>query len=428
MARRGWLVFMLFVAGAAMAARCPPQADGASAMSPSGGGCDWRPPKTSRQETVSTVGELRAALKRLKPDTTILLRPGVYQLPETIQITVPHVVMRGADRDRSKVTIRGLGMTDDPVGVAIAVSAADVTIADLTIGWVRRHGVQVRGEHSASRVVLHNLHIVDTGQQLVKGSLALDGRNHADAGLLECSLIEYTDHAPSDYTNGIDVIGARGWTVRDNEFRRIRGPLLAGWQAGPAILFWGNSIDTIVERNLIVESFRGIAFGIGPGGTRYRRDGEFRYDHQGGVIRNNVVVNVHPWADEGIEANAARGVRIDHNTVFVEGRLSWSVSVRFAETSAQVRHNLTNRAILVRDHGYGELDDNIVDARREWFVDPARSNLRLTRGDIPGVMGTDVESLLVNEREDFDRTPRSSGTRHDAGAFEYRGQDQGQSR
>jgi hypothetical protein len=378
--------------------------------------CRWHVPRTGTEETVSTVAELRSALRRVRPDTTILLQPGIYQLTETLEMTVPRVVLRGVDRDRSKVVLRGSSMTDDRLGNAIGVSAPNVTIADLTIGWVGRHGVQVRGEHGASHVALHNLRIVDTGQQLVKGSIALDARQHADFGLLECSLLEYTDHAPSDYTNGIDVIGARGWIVRDNLFRRIRGPLRGGWFAGPAILFWGNSLDTVVERNLVVDSFRGIAFGIGPGGTNYRRDGEFRYDHQGGVIRNNIVVNLHPWADEGIEANAARGARIEHNTVLVEGRLSWSVSLRFPTTSAVVRHNLTNRAILLRDQGRAELTNNIGEARRDWFADVAAPNLRLTRGDLP----VKVDGSVQDELGDFDGSSRSTGPTHDAGAFEYR--------
>jgi hypothetical protein len=320
--------------------------------------------------------------------------------------------------------LRGSGISDDHPGNAVGVSASHVTIADLTIGWVGSHGVQVRGEDGASHVTLHNLRIVDTGQQLVKGSIALDARLHADFGVLECSLIEYTDHAPTDYTNGIDVIGAQGWIVRDNEFRRIRGPLRGGWFSGPAILFWGNSLDTVVERNLIVDSFRGIAFGIGPGGTNYRRDGEQRYDHQGGVIRNNVVVNLHPWADEGIEANAARGARVEHNTVLVEGRLAWSISVRFPATSAQLRHNLTNRPIQLRDQGQADLAGNVIDARREWFADPAAPNLRLTRGDL----AVGVESSLPEEPTDFDRQPRPTEAAHAAGAFEFRPSDQGASR
>src|SRR5207237_343520 len=106
-------------------------------------------------------------------------------------------------------------ISEKEVGVAISVSATDVTIADLTAGEVGFHGIQVRGERGASRVAIHNVRLVDTGQQLLKGSTA-GGPLHADDGLVSCSLFEYSDHAPSDYTNGIDVLAGRNWTVRNN--------------------------------------------------------------------------------------------------------------------------------------------------------------------------------------------------------------------
>src|SRR5207247_2028246 len=129
------------------------------------------------------------------------------------------------------------------------------------------------------------------------------------------SVFEYTENAPSNYTNGIDVLKGRNWLVRDNWFMRIRGPASGRYSAGPAILFWGGSSGTMVERNTIIDSFRGIAFGLGPAASGIPGAGGAAYDHQGGWIRNNVVVNVSTWADEGIEANAADAVAIDHNTV-----------------------------------------------------------------------------------------------------------------
>ena len=164
---------------------------------------------------------------------------------------------------------------------------------------------------------------MDVGQQLLKGSYAPNGRS-ADFGLIACSLFEFSSNAPSSYTNGVDVIGARGWTVRDSAFRRIRGPESDRWRAGPAVLFWGGSEDTVVERNLVADSSRGIALGLAP------RAGADAFDHRGGVVRDNVVLNMHPWADEGIEANAADGAIIEHNTVLTRNAtVPWSIAARF---------------------------------------------------------------------------------------------------
>ena len=292
-----------------------------------------------------------------------------------LDIAAPHVVLRGESGDAARVVLHGDGMTERRVGVAISVSAPDVAIADLTAGFVGYHGIQIRGERGASRAVLHNVHVLDTGQQLVKGSVA-SGRVHADNGLVACSLFEYTDHAPSSYTNGVDILAGRGWTVRDNRFERIRGPASGRWAAGPAVLFWANSQDTVVERNVIVDSFRGIALGLGPGGSDLARDGERVIDHQGGRIRNNTVVNLHAWADEGIEANSAPGVSIENNTVLTEGSVNWSISLRFPATGATVRNNLTSLPIVLRNGGRAEL-------RRERGRRPLRLVRQRARGGPP---------------------------------------------
>ena len=222
--------------------------------------CGWSPPVTNVTLTVRTVNELRRAVDRAKPGTTILVEDGVYQLNGAqLDIPVSGLVLRGKKGQQSRVFIRGRGMAERIV--AISVSAPEVTVADLTISQVGFHGIQVRGESGASGVVIHRVHILDTGQQLIKGSKA-EGSKPCRDGLVACSTLEYTDSAPSDYTNGVDIINGERWVVRDNILRRIRGPRAGGYRSGPTILFWGGSRDTIVERNWLVDCYRGIALGL----------------------------------------------------------------------------------------------------------------------------------------------------------------------
>jgi hypothetical protein len=379
--------------------------------------CEWSPPETATTVRVRTAGELQRAIATAKPDTTILLEDGLYRIDRMLDIKAPGVVIRGRSGDRSAVVVRGNGMGDRRVGVVFSISAPDVTIADLTAGYVGFHGVQIRGERGASRATVQNVHIIDTGQQLIKGSTA-GGPSYADDGVIACSLLEYSDHAPSSYTHGVDVIAASGWTVRDNTFSRIRGPAEQQWAAGPAILFWGNSQLTTIERNVIVDSFRGIALGLGPGASARSRDGERSYDHQGGRIRQNVIVNLHDWADEGIEINAARDVEVDHNTVFVEGRLPWSISVRFPVSSGHVRNNLSNRPIHFRDDGHADLGGNVEGAELGWFADVTAAQVTLSQPDLPAVdVGVPVPDLPL----DMAGRTRVSGQAPDAGAYEQAG-------
>ena len=130
--------------------------------------CNWSPPQTAATTTVRTVSELRRAVGRVTSGTTILLEDGVYALGGAeLEISVPGLVLRGKLGAKARVLIRGRGMNERMT--AISVAAPRVTLTDMTISQVGHHGVQVRGELGASDVVIHRLHILDTGQQLIKG-------------------------------------------------------------------------------------------------------------------------------------------------------------------------------------------------------------------------------------------------------------------
>lgn len=371
--------------------------------------CGWLPPAATRTVGVGTVGELQRAVADARPGDTILLADGRYALQRSIEIAVPGVTVRSRSGNPDRVVLHGRGMEGDHVGVALGVGANDVTIADVTIRSVGYHAVQVRGERAASRFTLHNARLLDTGQQLLKGSYADNGPVSAD-GLVACSEFAYTTSAPSDYTNGVDILGTRAWRIRDNRFFRIRGPVTRGWKSGPAILVWKGAEDTVVERNLVVDSFRGIALGLTP------RYASRPYDHLRGIVRNNAIVNLQPWADEAIEANGAFDARLEHNTVLVEGNVPWSISVRFPTGSAHVRNNLSNRPILQREGGQTTEAGNVVTATRSWFVDAPGFDLRLMAGAVRAI---DAGIAIRDVLDDFDRTVRPVGKAPDAGAFEF---------
>jgi hypothetical protein len=375
--------------------------------------CGWSPPRATAAVSVRTVGELRSAVSRAKPGTTILLGDGVYNLGgEQLDISVRGLVLRGRNGARARVLIRGRGMNERMA--AIFVTAPDVTISDLTISQVGFHGIHVRGGAGTSGLVIHHVHILDVGQQLIKGSTAA-GDDLCRNGLVACSTLEYTESAPSDYTNGIDVHNGAGWVVRDNVLRRIRGPRKQGYRAGPTILFWNGSRDTVVERNWLVDCYRGIALGL----VQDHGNSRDHLDHKGGVIRRNVICNLNPWADEAIEVNGSPDAVVEHNTVFVEGKVPWSIGIRFPTASARVWNNLSNHEIVLRDGAKGELKANLVTARRGWFVDAARGDLRLARGDVPAVDAGIVVPRAGDEPAEGGKAS-FAGSAPDVGAFERR--------
>jgi hypothetical protein len=283
----------------------------------------------------------------------------------------------------------------------VLVEADDVTIADLTIRNAHDHGVSVQGR---DRPLLYNLHLYDIGDQLVKVNPLGDG---SEDGLLACSRLEYTVSAPDEYTNGISAHRAHRWVVRDNAWYRIRTP---GNAPVPTILFWSESSDTVVERNLLVDCYQGIAFGNsshGPG------------DHTGGIVRNNFIYASMPH-DVVVEMVHAVGWLVANNTALLlnPDGLDWGMEARFADTQGTFAYNLTNMRIWHnRDGGQGAVVGNITGAEGGWFVDAASGDLHLRATAADAI---DRASYLADVPDDFDGDTRPVGAAPDVGADEYR--------
>ncbi|MDT7041966.1 fibronectin type III domain-containing protein [Candidatus Nitronereus thalassa] len=336
------------------------------------------PPNTSQPILSIASGDVSDLLSKVssaQPGSTILLADGVYALQsnQSLSINTPGLTIRSASGNREGVKISG-GYNN------ITVKVDDITIADVTLDQPTNHNIQVQGELGITGTKIYNVHMLDAGQQFVKIS-AGDGTNgkFADNGLVACSLIEYstfskgTSISPPSYTNGVDLLAGKGWVVRDNEFRRIRSE--AG-PAGPAILVWKNSIDTIIRRNLIVDSWRGIALGLSAPNYLSRGGAGVIYDHQNGLVENNVILALNEPADAAIENNYALNSQVRHNTVYYSPALShsvsWSIEYRFEPTTVSLISNLTNLPILARSPQptqEGMLQGNITDAQANWFID-----------------------------------------------------------
>jgi hypothetical protein len=283
----------------------------------------------------------------------------------------------------------------------ILVETDDVTIADLTIRNGGEHGVAING---SDRPLLYNLHIYNTGYQLVKVNPVGDG---SEDGILACSRLEYTTASPEEYTNGISAHDAHRWTVRDNQWYRIRTP---GNTPVPTILFWSGSSDTIVERNLLVDCYQGIAFGNASHGAG---------DHTGGIVRNNFIY-ASLLHDSVIEMVHATGWLVAHNTVLLlnPNGVTWGIEARFEDTSGSFAYNLTNMNIWTdRDGAVTTSTGDRMDLQSEWLRDPTNGDLHLVSGEVPPV---DAAAVLLEVPADIDGDPRPQGEAPDIGADEFR--------
>ena len=384
--------------------------------------CAERPPIQGKQVHVSTVPELQAAVRNLRSDTSILLADGIYDLENTLHIQggLEGVQIRGASEKAASVVLRGRGMGNADFGnVPHGFLIGDVQgllIADLTVRDVYYHAIQVAGEKGPRDLTFFGLRLLDAGEQIVKGSSRGHPGPYADQVTVACSWLGFSDRARSDYTNGVDVLAGADWVVRDNFFARIRAP--EGELAGPAVLFWRNSLRTIVERNYFVDCDRAIALGLAAPDESKARDAEVRFDHQEGIVRNNMIFRGPDSAgDIGISVNHHPNFAILHNTVIQNGTFPFgTIEYRFESSRGVIAGNLGDGPVWQRNNAMANLSNNRMDAQASVFVNAEQGDLHLNSEARALIDQVDLSEGVL---DDFDGRRRPNGARADIGADEW---------
>lgn len=354
--------------------------------------------------TVSTVSELQSTLQECNANNgnyTILLEDGTYTLSSNllyISQNMVNLTIRSASGNRDAVIIEGQGMGGN-VTYIFNVAADNFTCADMTIGWIGYHAIQIHAEHDADNCLIQNVRFVNTKEQMLKVSGSV-GLTFSDSGVVQCCLFEFPDGiAYQWYTGGIDAHAARNWEVRNNTFKHIRSPESS--LAEHAIHFWGASQNTLVENNLIINCDRGIGFGLG------------NVFHYGGIIRNNFV---HTTRDVGIGLERSPDTKVYNNTVITENYFN-SIEYRFEETvNVHIANNLTNETIASRNGGTGTIENNFETSDLSIFEDAANQDYHLS-GINNQIVDAGIE--LPEVTMDYDCHPRSTGDVPDIGADEF---------
>ena len=355
--------------------------------------------------TVATTSELRNAINQINSsggNTTLLIADGTYPIASTDwypYITANNVVIRSLSGNRDSVILTGTGMNSVDPNTEIVISAVgnNISIMDLTIREVGNHGIMANGDH----LFVHNVRVQDTFEQMLKGNSSGDG---ADEARVQCSLFEYTAGVgPQWYIGGLDIHDGDNWTVNDNVFKNIASPSVT--TAEHAIHFWNSSSNNTIERNIIINSDRGIGFGLGSSPS------------EGGIIRNNMIFNdgTGLYDDVGIGLETSPNTKVYNNSIFIA--YANAIEYRFPETTnVEIFNNLTNQSITLRNSAQATVASNYTSAIENWFVNAPTGDLRLA-SDNPAVVnqGMYLDTVLM----DIDKTPRTIDGDHDIGAFEF---------
>ena len=320
---------------------------------------------------VANTQQLRRALNvanKTKTPTAILLADGIYALSGApLKITADHITIRSQSGVRENVVIIGDGMNKG-LGVLIDVSADYFTIIGVTLKDAKWHLIQIRAEQDADFFHLENCLLQNAGQQLVKVSHTKNGP-YADFGIVKNSLFEYTAGiGPNYYIGGIDAHHAVDWLVQNNTFKNIASP--AQRVAEHAIHFWNDSKNIKTLNNLIINSDRGIGYGL--------MDREKQ--NQGGIISENIIIHtatIHPFADVGIGLESSPNTVVSNNVIFSTGTYPNAIEYRFKRTSGVlIKGNITNKVIKSRNGATATLIENSTGGMSGQLLDNIQHHLK----------------------------------------------------
>ena len=378
------------------------------------------PPPQGQVIRVATVDGLFAAIERILPGGTILLADGHYTLPRVAVLQgKKDITIRSAAGDPDKVTLSGRGWDSNAKGDDILHigRCEGVTIADLTFADCRSYGVKVEAENAPKDIHIYNCRLRDIGVRAIKGSAGQDPSVRAVKGSVRYCRFENTKIPPADWLFGgdyiaaIDMMALEDWTFSDNVFRDIKGRNGGG---RAAIFIWVRSRRVVVERNLIVNCDRGVAFG-NPGQSTANIAGKPLVYVSDGVIRNNFIAG---GPDCGIELWYAEQITVCNNSIWRPER-NWSRGIRIGTGTcdADIVNNLVHGEIRL-DGGQARLVQNLAGRLEGYFTDPASGNLMLTSGAV----GAIDQGVSVAEVTD-DIRGQSRTSLPDLGAWEFNGEN-----
>ena len=317
---------------------------------------------------------LRTALKAQAGDT-ILLAPGTYVL-------------------RSRLTQSQDGRADAPITVRaqhpgeVRIRMEGGTIHQTHAYWIYENLIIEGHCGQPWQPCEHAFHVVGAARHVVirnniirnfSAHIKINGENgqFPDGGLFQFNTLSNEAAIASDILTPFDLVGASHWVVADNlvsHFIKATSPY-----PSYGLFMKGGGEGGRIERNLVMcviggdvsrgGSRVGISLGGGLTGPRFCPDGRCLFEHKGGVIRNNVIVDCN---DVGIDNNRATQSVIAHNTVI----RTLGIGLRDTPSDATVYGNAVDGPIQARRGSTIRLAHNHHSDMREfplgWQSPPAR--------------------------------------------------------
>ena len=316
-------------------------------------------PAAGKPILVASSDEARRAFAAALPGDVITFLPGVYVINRSLRAAGPGAAGR-------PVTVRA-----EQPGTVIIEFATSEGFVVAAPHWTFEN-LSMRGACAQAAHCEHAFHVVGRGAHFVARNNTItdfnshfkingDGNGFPDHGLIEANTLTNTAPRPTHKpVTPVDLVAASGWTIRANlitDFIKAHGDLISYGAFAK-----GAAANTVFERNVVLCEQKlqglpgqrvGLSFGGGGSGKQYCRDRKCITEHDGGVMRANLVA---ACSDAGIYVNSGAGSRLVHNTLLDTA----GVQVRYPESSAQLEGNVIDGPITSRDGGVVRQGDNRV--------------------------------------------------------------------
>jgi regulation of enolase protein 1 (concanavalin A-like superfamily) len=349
---------------------------------------------------VSSENELREALSRLVPQTTVLLAPGTYRLSASLTIASGDVTLAGAGASPGDVQLVAQSSDPDAMPQAIVVTGARVTLTNFTLRGYPDTAVR---------------YVAGAGQPRVRALWFLDnaGAIHAerlsglamDGGVIEDSRVQRASTSHYELArDAIVVTGGRGWVVRRNVFRDVRR---ADGLPRATVRIGAAADNAVVEANTFIDCELEIALAA-DGGAR---------GPSGVQVRNNFITRAQ-WMQgaAAITITNAPGARVLHNTALLNGSHPAVIELRSSGTvQGVVRNNLLDGPVVTVGGAAALIESNETDASPAMFVNAAAGDLHLLESATTAIGRAVPEPSVAF---DWDGQPRP-GDGADIGADEF---------
>ena len=375
-------------------------------------------PAAAQTVPVGSIGQLEAAVMSARAGTEIVLANGTYRMGGGRMFTnnggtrVSPIIVRAANANQAIIVTNGAES-------AFQIDAPYWTFDGLHIKVTNGslHGFKLQG--NGANVVIKNgkIELDSPAEGGIKGAGGPTAPQ-PDNVLIENNEIWFTSPTFSFNCEGIDAVAVANWVVRGNYIHDIQKDSTQFDGIGWGVFTKGNSQNTIIENNIVTNTFVSISLGGGGTGFEFFRNGDTTYEDRNGIIRNNFVLNSD---DVAVYLNEANNVKIYNNTFFNSfttcGAGCSSVDIRFAGSSADIRNNILDKPLNDRSGGTHTEGNNMMlpsPTDTSWFVNAAANDLRLRAG-VPPI---DQGATLADVTADIDGTARPQGGAYDIGAHE----------